>query len=243
MPALQDLIHVRPFQPAGVQASPFISQLQRLGVKIHIQPGLRIPLLRRRQIPAGDLQHAHQGRHPGMSGILGLHIGGRLFQGIDPLLRPNVSLFLDHTQRGISIGAPAAHAFLAVAHQHTHHLGRQIQVVPEGEQDFQLLCGENPAQGPLHLPHQQAEFVAVVHGLGHILLGVLGRLVGRTQQGALLRPQAQLPQRGSRAGVPGLSHPQGGLRFLEGVPALQIQMQQHSVPAACTEQLMNFRLG
>ena len=242
MPALKDFIHIGPLQSPGVEAGLLIGHLKGLGIEIHIQPGLGIPVLRRGQAPPGDLQQLHQVGRPGIPGILGLHIGRRLFQGVDALLRPGVGLLLNDPQRGVPVGALPAQPLLAIAHQHAHHLGGQVQVIPEGQEDFQLLGGENPPQGPLYLPHQEAEFFTAVHSLGHVLLGVLGRLLGGAEIDALLRPEAQLPEGSGGAGIPGLAHPQGCLRLPGRVAALEVQVQQGRIPAPGGKQLVNFSL-
>ena len=133
VPTLKDFIHIGPLQSPGVEAGLLIGHLKGLGIEIHIQPGLGIPVLRRGQAPPGDLQQLHQVGRPGIPGILGLHIGRRLFQGVDALLRPGVGLLLNGPQRGVPVGALPAQPLLAIAHQHAHHLGGQVQVIPEGQ--------------------------------------------------------------------------------------------------------------
>ena len=103
MPALENFIHIGPLQPAGIEAGLFIGHLKSLRVKIHIQPGLGIPLLCRGQISTGDLQQPHQIGRPGVPGVLGLHIGRCLFQGVDALLGPGISLFFNGSQRGFRL--------------------------------------------------------------------------------------------------------------------------------------------
>ena len=126
MPALENLIHIGPLESAGIEAGLLIGHLQGLRVKIHVQPGLGIPLLGWGQISARDLQQPHEIGRPGMPGVLGLHIGRRFFQCVDALLGPGVGFLLNGPQRGIPIGALAAQPLFAVTHQHAHHFSGQI---------------------------------------------------------------------------------------------------------------------
>ena len=45
VPALKDFIHIGPLQSPGVEAGLLIGHLKGLGIEIHIQPGLGIPVL------------------------------------------------------------------------------------------------------------------------------------------------------------------------------------------------------
>ena len=128
VPALQNLIHVRPIEAACIQAGPLIGHGDGLVVKAHLQPALGIALLCRGQISAPYLQGLHELGQPGSPDILGLDKGRGLLDGIDAPLRPGIGLLLDGPQAGIPGRAPLPRPLLAVADEHLDHLGGQKYV-------------------------------------------------------------------------------------------------------------------
>ena len=243
VPGFQNGVTIGPLHGSGVETRLFVGHGNDIVAKAPVQPLADILLLGPGQPPVSQLEALLDPGYDRLLLQLSLHIKGCIFQGVNALVGPVVRFFFNGPQRRRPNKPSGPAALNAVCNQYADDLCGQPQVVVEGQQNFQLLRGQHPAQTPLGLTHQQTKAVAPFCGPQDVGLRVYRRLIPDDGPLTGVLQQTQLPQRGH-----GSVHPVGGPA--EGFggsgrlrAAAEIQVQQRPVTRARAQQAAYLREG
>ena len=236
VPAAQDRVAVGPFESARGQAGLFIGQADLLFAEAPGEPGQDIVLLSRREPAAGNAEQLLDLPQLRLAQELVLHVDRRLLHGVDAVVGPVIRFLLDRPQRRHPRDAARALPLDAVVDEDGDDLAGQAEIAVDREQNLHLLIAQDPAQPPLRLAGDGLEFAARVRLTDDVLL-CIDRSLRRVEMPLrLLRPEAELLQRGAGQIIPRLAHAQRLARVFQRAARRKMEIQQRRVAVGGCQQ-------